>query len=49
MIMLTCHSAHERREKAWRSLIEEVGGLKVNKIWEVAGAIEKVIEIELAY
>jgi len=48
MIMLTCHSAHERREKAWRSLIEDVGGLQVNKIWEVAGAIEKVIEIELA-
>lgn len=48
MIMLTCHSAHERRERAWRKLVEDVDGLKVNRIWEVAGAIEKVIEIELA-
>lgn len=47
MIMMCCHSAQERREKHWRSLIESVDGLKVNNIWNVDGAVEKVIEIVL--
>jgi len=47
LIMMGVHSSHERREKAWRKLVDEVGGLKVNRIWDVAGAIEKVIEVEL--
>lgn len=47
MLMMTCHAAQERREREWRALIEQAGGLKINKIWDVAGAIEKVIELEL--
>ena len=41
------HSAHERRERQWRDVIAKVGGLKVNKIWNVDGAVERVIEIQL--
>lgn len=48
MIMLCCHSAQERRERDWRALVEGVGGLKVANIWDVDGAVEKVIEIVLA-
>lgn len=48
VLMMTVHSAQERREREWRALVESVGGLKVNKIWTVKGAVEKVIEIELA-
>lgn len=47
MLMLSCHAAQERREREWRSLIEEVGGLEIRKIWDVAGAVEKVIEIDV--
>lgn len=45
MIMLNCHSAQERREKHWVELVESVEGLRVNNIWNVDGAVEKIIEI----
>ncbi|KAM0712360.1 hypothetical protein Q7P37_011455 [Cladosporium fusiforme] len=45
MIMLCAHSAQERRESHWKSLVESVEGLKVANIWNVAGAVEKIIEI----
>lgn len=45
MIMMSCHSAQERREKHWVSLIESVEGLRVSNIWNVGGAVEKIIEI----
>ncbi|KAF2096919.1 S-adenosyl-L-methionine-dependent methyltransferase [Rhizodiscina lignyota] len=48
MLMMLFHSAEERREKDWRTLIESVEGLKVVKIWECGGAPEKLIEVELA-
>ena len=47
LIMMTANSAQERREWEWRELIEGVDGLKVRKIWDVEGAAEKVIEVEL--
>lgn len=48
MIMLCAHSAQERRERDWRALVDGVGGLKVRNVWNVDGAVEKVIEIVLA-
>lgn len=45
MIMMSAHSAQERRENQWRRLVESVGGLKVGEIWDVDGAVEKIIEI----
>ena len=47
MIMMVCHAAQERREWEWRKLIESVSGLKMTKVWDVQGALEKIIEIEL--
>ena len=46
LIMLTVHSSGERRERQWRDVIERVGGLKVNKIWNVDGAVERLVELE---
>ena len=46
VLMMEVHSAQERREKEWRQLVESVEGLKVRKIWDVEGAVEKIIEIE---
>ena len=48
MLMMLVHSAQERREWEWKKLIESVEGLKLKKIWDVQGALEKIIEIELA-
>jgi len=48
MIMMVCHSAQERRERYWKDLVDSVGGLRVSKVWNVDGAVEKIIEIELA-
>lgn len=47
MIMMSFHSAQERREKHWRNMIDSVGGLRVSTIWNVDGAVEKVIEVVL--
>lgn len=46
MLMMQVHSAQERREWEWISLVDAVGGLRVKHIWDVDGAVEKVIEIE---
>ena len=46
VLMMSIHAAHERREREWRGLIESVEGLKVRTIWDVEGAVEKVIEVE---
>ncbi|KAH8807365.1 O-methyltransferase-domain-containing protein [Xylogone sp. PMI_703] len=46
LLMLQVHSAQERREREWRGLVDEVGGLTVKRIWDVEGAVEKIIEIE---
>jgi hypothetical protein len=46
LLMMQCHSAQERREREWMGLVNEVGGLRVRRIWNVEGAVEKVIEIE---
>ena len=46
MLMMQVHSAQERREREWRGLVDKVGGLRVRQIWDVEGAVEKVIEIE---
>lgn len=48
MIMMCCHSAQERRERDWRALVEGVEGLKVAGIYDVDGAVEKVLEVVLA-
>lgn len=48
ILMMAVHGSQERREGQWRALVEDVGGLKVNRIWDVEGTVEKVIEIELA-
>ena len=48
VLMMAAHSAQERREREWRVLVESVGGLRVKSIWDIEGAVEKVIEIELA-
>lgn len=48
MIMMVCHSAQERRERHWKELVDSVGGLKISNIWNVDGAVEKIIEIQLA-
>ena len=44
--MMHVHSAQERRERDWRELVGKVHGLRVTKIWNVEGAVEKVIEID---
>lgn len=44
--MTHVHSAQEGREREWRELVGKVDGLKVTKIWDVEGAVEKVIEID---
>lgn len=46
MLMMQVHSAQERREREWIGLVDAVGGLRVKHIWDVDGAVEKVIEIE---
>ncbi|CZR56844.1 uncharacterized protein PAC_06733 [Phialocephala subalpina] len=46
LLMMQVHSAQERREREWVSLVDGVGGLRVTRIWDVEGAVEKVIEIE---
>ncbi|KFY89855.1 hypothetical protein V500_05419 [Pseudogymnoascus sp. VKM F-4518 (FW-2643)] len=46
MLMMQVHSAQERREREWIGLVDAVGGLRVKHIWNVDGAVEKVIEIE---
>lgn len=46
MLMLQVHSGQERREREWRGLVDKVGGLIVRRIWNVEGAVEKIIEIE---
>lgn len=48
MIMLCAHSAQERRERDWRTLVDGVGGLRVQRVWDVDGAVEKVVEVVLA-
>ncbi|KAL2068852.1 hypothetical protein VTL71DRAFT_15190 [Oculimacula yallundae] len=47
VLMMHVHSAQERREREWRELIGRVDGLKIVKIWDVEGAVEKVIEIDV--
>lgn len=47
LLMMIVHGSQERREKEWRELVESVEGLKVVKIWDVEGAVEKIVEIEL--
>lgn len=47
LVMMMFHSAQERREKHWRSVVESVGGLRMSNIWNVDGAVEKIIEIVL--
>lgn len=46
LLMMEVHSAQERREKEWKSLVNEVPGLRVKQIWDLEGAVDKVIEIE---
>lgn len=46
LLMMQVHAAQERRERGWNQLVERVGGLRVRHIWDVEGAVEKVIEIE---
>ncbi|KAF2428365.1 S-adenosyl-L-methionine-dependent methyltransferase [Tothia fuscella] len=47
ILMMLGHGAQERSEEDWRSLIEGIG-MQIRKIWDVAGASEKLIEVELA-
>lgn len=46
LLMMQVHSAQERREREWVALVDAVGGLRVKHIWDLDGAVEKVIEIE---
>ena len=46
MLMMLVHAAQERREVEWKELIESVPGLRMTKVWDVQGALEKIIEIE---
>ncbi|OBT62206.1 hypothetical protein VE03_08054 [Pseudogymnoascus sp. 23342-1-I1] len=46
LLMMQVHSAQERREREWVALVDAVGGLRIRHIWDVDGAVEKVIEIE---
>lgn len=47
LLMMYVHSSQERREREWKELVTKVDGLKITRIWDVPGAVEKVIEIEL--
>lgn len=47
ILMMKVHAAQERREREWRALIGSVNGLNVRRIWDVEGAVEKVIEIDV--
>ncbi|KAF2811453.1 S-adenosyl-L-methionine-dependent methyltransferase [Mytilinidion resinicola] len=47
MLMLTTHSAQERTQADWRSLLDSVG-LKMTKLWDCKGYPFKLIEAELA-
>jgi hypothetical protein len=46
LLMMEVHSAQERREKEWKSLVNGVPGLRVKQIWDLEGAVNKIIEIE---
>ncbi|KAI0156552.1 O-methyltransferase-domain-containing protein [Xylariaceae sp. FL1272] len=46
IIMLNTHSSYERTERDWGRLAENAG-LKVSRIWDCDGAIEKLIEMVL--
>jgi hypothetical protein len=46
LLMMQVHSAQERREREWMDLVDGVGGLRVRRIWDLEGAVDKVIEIE---
>lgn len=47
IMMMLGHGAQERSEGEWKDLVGSVG-FKVSKIWDVKGATEKLIEIDLA-
>jgi hypothetical protein len=46
IMMMLGHGAQERSEREWRELVGSVG-LQVTKIWDVQGATEKLIEVDL--
>ena len=46
LLMMQVHSAQERREREWMGLVDGVGGLRVRRIWDLEGAVDKIIEIE---
>lgn len=44
--MMSMFATEERKEKAWRDIIEGAG-LRINKIWEYEKGTESLIECEL--
>lgn len=47
MMMLTLLSSRERTEADWYHVLEEIGGLKITKIYTAANGVESIIECEL--
>lgn len=47
IMMMLGHGAQERTEREWEELVDSVG-LQLSQIWDVKGATEKLIEVELA-
>ncbi|KAI1325670.1 O-methyltransferase [Xylariaceae sp. FL0255] len=47
ILMLAAHSSYERTERDWDRLAE-CAGLRVKKIWDCGGAMEKLIEMVVA-
>ncbi|EFX00449.1 hydroxyindole O-methyltransferase [Grosmannia clavigera kw1407] len=46
IMMLTLLSSRERTEADWHHVLEDIGGLKITKIWTAANGVESIIECE---
>lgn len=47
IMMLTLLSSRERTQADWEHLLQELGGLRINKIYTAANGVESIIECEL--
>ena len=47
IMMLTLLSSRERTQGDWEYLVQELSGLKINRIYTAANGVESIIECEL--
>lgn len=48
IMMMTLLSSRERTQGDWEELLQEMCGLKINKVYTTANGVESIIECELA-